>query len=145
MRDDEPAIELENALHHTVDLGACFSDLTVEGVRGEVVVRRTLRAWGAPATVAITIDDNARPGRTVFVDLAVVDGKGTPVRDWNGHLQVAAEGDARLFAYTDAGEVLMVRGEGRAYLELGRSGTAILITARAGGLEPGKARWPTSS
>jgi beta-galactosidase len=147
LRDDATPIVLDKALHHAVDLGGGFTELTVEGLRGEVVVRRRLRACGEAATVAITIDKGeAKPGRTVAVDLAVVDGAGTPVHDWNGHVHVAAEGDAHLFAYTDAGEVLMARGEGRAYLELGGSGSEIVITTHADGLEPGNARFrPASS
>jgi len=140
-RDDEPVIELEGAVHHVVDLEGDFAVVRAEGVHGGVTVRNELRAWGEPAAVTILVDQaEATPGRTVAVDLTICDDAGIPVRDWTGHIQVAAEGDARILAYTDAGEVLMARGEGRAYLEFGRSGGEVVVTAGADGLSSGTAR-----
>jgi hypothetical protein len=57
------------------------------------------------------------------------------VRDWNGHVEVTIDGDAQLYPYTDSGEVLMARGEGRTYVEIGRSGGGFVIRAVANGLE----------
>ena len=139
-RDDEPVIELEGAVHHVVDLEGGFTAVKAEGVRAGVTVRNELRAWGEAAVVMFSIDEaEVAPGRTVAVDLTICDGAGIPVQDWNGHIQVEAEGDARILAYTDAGEVLMARGEGRAYLGLGRDGGEIVITAGADGLSSGTA------
>jgi len=85
----------------------------------------------------ISIDETeVESGRTVAVDLTICDDAGTPVRDWNGQVEVEIDGDARLYPYTDAGEVLVARGEGRLYLQLGRSGEEIVIRATAASLEP---------
>ena len=73
---------------------------------------------------------------TVPIDLTVVDENGTPVRDWNGHVRVTVDGDARILSYTDAGEVLIARGEGRVYVEVGRSDDAFVIRATTDSLEP---------
>jgi hypothetical protein len=138
--DDMPPVELTGALHHTVNLAEGFSEVRADGVRGGVTVSNELRAWGEAATVRILVDESeVAAGRTIAVDLSIRDEAGIPARDWNGHVRVATEGDARVLAYTDAGEVLMARGEGRAYLELPPSGGEAVITAHADGLTPGKA------
>jgi beta-galactosidase len=140
-RDDTQPVELKDAIHHTVNLEGGFTIVRAEGVRGGVSVRNELRAWGEAATVSISVDESeVAAGRTIAVDLSICDDTGTPVRDWNGQIRVAAEGDARIFPYTDAGEVLMARGEGRAYLELGHSGGEIVITAAGEDLVSGSTR-----
>jgi hypothetical protein len=134
--DDAPSIELEGACHHVVDLEEGFGELTAEGDRQGIPVVKTLRKWKEAATVEVTVDEaEAKKGRTVAVDLTICDDAGTPVRDWNGHLTVKVDGDAQLLPYTDAGEVLMARGEGRTYLEVGRSGGEFVIHAATNGLE----------
>jgi beta-galactosidase len=139
-RDDTPPIVLSGALHHTVSLEDGFTVVRAKGVRGGVTVRNELRAWDEAATVKISIDHGeVAPGRTVPVDLSIRDNADTPVRDWNGHIRVAADGEARIFPYTDAGEVLMARGEGRAYLELPPSGGEVVVNTEAQGLTPGTA------
>jgi hypothetical protein len=104
-----------------------------------MTVREELRPWGDATTVAITIDGDVPPGRVLPLDLTVLDRSGTPVRDWNGHVTVSVGGDARLFAYTEAGEVLMSRGEGRTYLGSGRDNGEFTIIASAPGLDDGVA------
>jgi len=134
-RDNAPSAELESAFHHVVDLEGGFTDLTFEGDRRGATVVETLRMWGEAKTVNIEPAGRPVPGTTVPVDLTVVDRHGTPVRNWNGHILVAVDGDAQLFPYSDNGEVLMARGEGRVYVQLGRSGEDIVIRTVADGLE----------
>jgi beta-galactosidase len=135
-RDDKSPIELANNLHHVVDLEGSFARIHVEGTRGSVTVHNELHAWGQAASVAISVEDDPQPGRIIPVDLSICDEEGVPVRDWNGHVKVQVDGDAQLFAYTDAGEVQVSRGEGRAYVQMGRSGEEAIIHATADGLEP---------
>jgi len=135
-RDDAPTVDLQEAPHHIVKLECAFTGVRAEGVRKSETVRKVLRPWGEAATVLISIDEtDVEPGRTVAVDLTICDDAGTPVRDWNGQVEVEVDGNARLFAYNDAGEVLMARGEGRTYLQLGRSGEDIVIRTVANGLK----------
>jgi beta-galactosidase len=137
-RDDASPIELANNLHHVLDLEGSFARLQVKGTRGNVTVRDSLDAWSRAAAVVISIDEaELKPGRTIAVDLTICDDAGTPVRDWNGDVTLSVDGDAQLRTYTDAGEVMVSRGEGRAYLQLGRSGGEVVIRASADGLEPG--------
>ena len=56
--------------------------------------------------------------------------------DWNGQVEVATDGDAQLFSYTDAGEVEISRGEGRTYIHLGQTGGEVVVRISASGLEP---------
>ena len=102
-----------------------------------MTVRKELRPWGEAAAVMISIDETeVESGRIVAVDLTICDDAGRPVRDWNGQVRAEAEGDGQLFPYTDASEVEISRGEGRTYLQLGRSGEEIVIRATAASLEP---------
>jgi len=136
--DDAPPVDLGGAPHHIVKLEGAFTGVTAEATRGGATVRNELHAWGQAATISIAIDGTeSKPGQTVAADLTICDDAGAPVRDWNGHVVVAIDGDARLFAYTDAGEVLIARGEGRTYLQFGRSGEEIVIRATAAGLATG--------
>lgn len=137
-RDNEPAEEFDGALHHVVRLEDSFTQISVEGEQQGSTVRETLRSWGTAATVKIETDTGEIASETtVPIDLTVVDENGTPVRDWNGHVRVTVDGDARILPYTDAGEVLMARGEGRVYVKVGRSDDAFVIRATTDSLEPG--------
>jgi len=136
-KDDAPTVDLQEAPHNIVKLEGAFTGVRAEGVRNGATVRKELRPWGEAAAVMISIDETeVESGRTVAVDLTICDDAGTPVRDWNGQVEVEIDGDARLYPYTDAGEVLVARGEGRLYLQLGRSGEEIVIRATAASLEP---------
>ena len=136
-RDDAPTVDLLRVPHHIVKLDGAFTGVRAEGTRGEKTVRSELCASGEAAAVAIAIDETeTMPGRTVAIDLSICDDGGTPARDWNGQVQVEIEGDARLFSYTDGGEVEISRSEGRTYLQLGRSGSEFVIHAATNGLEP---------
>jgi len=136
-RDDAPTVDLQEAPHHIVKLEGAFTGVRAEGVRKSETIRKVLHPWGEAATVAITIDEaEAKAGRTIALDLTIVDNAGMPVRDWNGHVEVEVDGDAQLLAYTGVGEVLMARGEGRTYVKMGRSGEEAVIHATANGLEP---------
>ena len=112
--------------------------MRAEGVRNGVTVRKELRPWGEAAAVMISIDETeVESGRTVAVDLTICDDGGTPVGDWNWQIRTEAEGDGQLFPYTDASEVEISRGEGRTYLQLGRSGKEVVIRSRTDGLADG--------
>jgi len=136
--DDALPVNLVGAPHHIVKLEDAFTGVRAKGVRNGATVHKDLHAWGEAATAAISIDKpQAKLGRTIAVDLTICDDRGTPVRDWNGHVEVAIDGDGKLFPYTDAFEALIARGEGRVYVQLGSSGDEIVIRAVANGLEPG--------
>jgi len=144
--DDAPTVDLQEAPHHIVKLEGAFSGVKAEGTRDGKTVHSELRAWGEAATISIAIDGTeSRPGQTVAADLTICDDAGAPVRDWNGHVELAIDGDARLFSFTDAGEVLMARGEGRAYLQLSRSEGQVTLRATADGLATGTKTIRTSS
>jgi len=137
-RGDVPAVDLQEAPHNIVKLEGAFTGVRAEGVRNGATVRKELRPWGEAAAVMISIDETeVESGRTVAVDLTICDDAGTPVRDWNGQVRAEAEGDGQLFPYTDASEVEISRGEGRTYLQLGRSGKEVVIRSRTDGLADG--------
>ena len=141
-RDGLPPVDLDAAPHHVVALNGDFTGVRAEGVRGKNTVRCELRSWSEAATVAISIEEpETAAGRISAVDFTIYDDAGSPVRDWNGHVKVSIEGDARLFAYNEAGEVLMARGEGRTYLQVGPSGQEVVVSATAEGLEPGSLKF----
>jgi beta-galactosidase len=145
-RDNEPAGEFEGALHYVVRLEGSFTRISVQGEKLARTVRKTMRSWGTAVTIQINVDlEEALDGVTVPVDLTVIDENETPVRDWNGHVNVEADGEARLFPYTGAGEVLMARGEGRTYLQLSRSEGKVTIRAAAEGLATGTKKVAVSS
>lgn len=136
--DDIPTIRLKGGPHNIMNLEDGFTATKAEATRSGTTARNELHAWGEAATVAISIDKSqAKSGRTITVDLTICDDRGTPVRDWNGHVNVETDGDGHLFPYTDGFDVLIARGEGRTYLQLGRSGEKIVIHATADGLESG--------
>jgi beta-galactosidase len=138
MLDGEPFATLEGALHHRARIDGGFEEIRANGTRQGLPAEAVIRRWGEAAAVALTINNTTpETGNTLAVDLVILDADGVPVRDWNGHVHLAAEGDARLRTYTDTGEVLMARGEGRAYLTVGQGTGEIIITGFAPGLEPG--------
>jgi hypothetical protein len=108
-----------------------------EGERDGVTVHEELRSWGNAKTVVISVDYDPKPGETIAIDLAILDAAGIPVLNWNGHASLSIEGDAAVLSYTEDDEVLMSRGEGRAYVHVGRSGEPFVIHATADGLQPG--------
>jgi hypothetical protein len=129
-------VSVEGQVHYALSIDGPFAGAKAEGTRGGVTVHQELKAWSDAKAMAITVDDNPQPGRTVAVDLSIVDAIGTSVRDWNGHVTLSVEGNARLRAYTEAGEVQISRGEGRAYIQLDQPGGEVVIRAAASGLEP---------
>jgi beta-galactosidase/beta-glucuronidase len=133
--DGKLTAKLGKQCHHVVSLESPFAVVKAEGIHGDVTVHEELRSWGEAKTVVISFDDEPRPGETVSVGLTIRDTNGIPVRDWNGHITLAIEGDARLFAYTDKGEVLMSRGEGRAYVQAGSSREPFVIRASTNDLD----------
>ena len=69
------------------------------------------------------------------LDLRVVDGLDNTATTWNGHVRVRARGGVRVRAYTEAGEVLVTRGEGRVYVQVDPSNVHPAVTAEAEGLQ----------
>jgi len=144
--DGEPFATLEGALHHRARIDGGFEEIRASGVRQGIPTEAVIRRWGEATSVGLTINDTTpSTGKTLAVDLVILDADGVPVRDWNGHVHLEAEGDARLRTYTDTNEVLMARGEGRAYLTLGDREGEVVVTALAGGLAVGTATFRLAS
>ena len=136
IRAGRPTIDLDDGWHHVLPYDEDWTDLRIEGSHDGTTVNHDHRTAGTAAAIGIAIDeDEIVPGRLVAVDLDIRDARNLPADDWNGHVEVAVDGDARLLPYTPAAEGLMARGEGRVYLEIGESGEPIVITASADGLE----------
>ena len=139
-RDGEPLIDLEGAIHFVVPIGGAFEEISAAGSRrGSNIEARHHRNMRASRIELVAHDGVFTPGRTITIDVAIFDDDGVTVRDWNGHVRLQAEGDARFHTYTDSDEVVMARGEGRAYLTLGSREGEFMITALAGGLAAGTA------
>jgi hypothetical protein len=144
--DGDDFATLEGALHHRARIDAGFEEIRASGVRQGSPAEAVIRGWGEAACVGLTINDTTpSTGKTIAVDLVILDADGVRVRDWNGHVHLEAEGDARLRTYTDTNEVLMARGEGRAYLTLGSREGEVVVTAMAGGLAAGTATFRIAS
>jgi hypothetical protein len=139
-RDGEPLVDLEGAIHFVVPIGDAFEEISAAGSRrGASIEARHRRHKGASRIKLVVHDGVLTPGKTITIDVAICDDDGATVRDWTGHVHLQAEGDARLRTYTDSDEVVMARGEGRAYLTLGSREGEFMITALAGGLAAGTA------
>jgi len=138
--DGEPIATLEGALHHRVRIDDGFEEIRANGDRQGSPADAVVRRWGEAASVGLTID-HATPstGKTIPINLVILDADGVPVRDWNGHVRLDLRGPAHLNAYTADNEALIARGEGRAYLSTATPGGEVLVTAAADGLEPGSA------
>jgi len=129
-------LDLDGRRHHQLPYDEGWTDLRLEGSRNGTKVIHDHRPPGAATAIGIGIDeDEIVPGRLIAVDLDTRDADNLPADDWSGHVEVAVDGDARLLPYSPAAEVLMARGEGRVYLEIGEAGGPIVITASADGLE----------
>ena len=134
--DGEPFATLEGALHHRARIDGGFEEIRANGVRQGLPAEAVIRRWGEATSVGLTINDTTPSiGETRTVDLVILDADGVRVRDWNGHVHLETEGDARLRTYTDTDQVVMARGEGRAYLTLGHRAEEIVVTATADNLE----------
>lgn len=138
LRDGVALAELGQAWHHVIDLEEEFNQIVVEGELDGTTAVETIRSWGAAATLGLSFDQaEARPGRTIAIDISLLDGSGVPVRDWNGKAALSVEGNAQLLAFNKAGEVKVSKGEGRVYLRLGTGESDVLITAAAKGTSGG--------
>ncbi len=139
-RDGEPLIDLEGAIHFVVPIGDAFEEISAAGSRRGSNIEARHHRYGRASRIELVAHDGVfTPGRTITIDVAIFDDDGVTVRDWNEHVHLQAEGDARLHTYTDSGEVVMARGEGRAYLTLGSREGEVVVTAMAGGLAAGTA------
>jgi hypothetical protein len=137
-RDGAAQAELGPALHHVVDLAGEFSEIVVEGRQSGTKAYEMIRNWGEAAAVVISFDETeVRPGKTAAIDLSILDASGVPVRDWNGRVALAVEGDGLHLPYTETGDVVIARGEGRTFVKIGRSGGEIVFQATGDGLEQG--------
>jgi len=138
--DGEPFATLEGALHHRARIDGGFEEIRANGDRQGSPAEAVVRHWGEAASVGLTID-HATPstGKTIAINLMILDAEGVPVRDWDGHVRLEIRGPAHLHAYTADNEALIARGEGRVYLVTAAPEGEVLVTAVADGLEPGSA------
>ncbi len=129
---------LDGAVHFVLAVGAQPQRLESTGIFGSTTVRSDLRRHGNGHRIELNPRSQATPGRTLEIDIEVVDSEGITARDFNGHCRLTIEGPARLRAYTEDDEALVARGEGRTYItcdtvDLGE----VRLTACADGLENG--------
>jgi hypothetical protein len=124
---------LEGALHYVVPLYGSFQQILATGSRADTVVQSMFRQHAEPSLIEITPVEATR-GATVPVDLAIRDGAGVTVSDWNGSVRLTASGSARLVTLDGRGTVEMARGVGRAYLQVEPNAHEVLLTASCAGL-----------
>jgi hypothetical protein len=133
--DGAESAELEGGLHSVVHLDGSWARVVAKGFAGEATVRQELRAWGDASSIALDVTGDPMPGRTIAVDISIRDTSGNPVLDWNGGVIASVDGNAELLSYTGAGEILVSRGTGRVYVQVGRFGDPFVIDASANSLE----------
>jgi hypothetical protein len=138
-RDGAAREPVDAAPHTVVPLAGPFDLLEVHAARGGAEVTARWRRHGPAVGVVLAPgSSDPRPGRTVPIDVTVVDARGETARDWNGHVRIQASGPARLRPFTPSCEVLVARGEGRTYLTLGSEPGEVVVTAGSQGLAPGR-------
>ncbi|MCD4751194.1 MAG: hypothetical protein K8R59_17610, partial [Thermoanaerobaculales bacterium] len=126
-RDGVGVGPFDGAIHYVVGLGGTFEELTVSGLREGVEIEEKWRQHGPASRVVVSASQaHFGSGRTVAVDLRVVDESGVPARDWNGPVRLEVEGPARLKAYTADDAALIARGEGRTYVTCDRVETGTI-------------------
>lgn len=135
---------LEGAVHFVLTAGAMPEALEATGISGSTTTRSDWRRHGTGHHVELKARGEASPGRTLEIDIDVVDSDGVTARGWNGHCRLALEGPARLRAFTEDREAEIARGEGRTYVTCDAVDRGeVRLTATADGLESGTAliRW----
>jgi len=131
---------LEGAVHYVLPVGADFGEIIATGSSQGRIAQGGIRPHGPAQRIALTIPEGqAAPGRTVEVDLNILDAAGLRVADWSGAVRLAVEGRARLRTPGHRSLVEVARGEGRGYLTIGRNAFEIMLTAHVEGLAPGSA------
>ncbi len=139
VRIDQGSSELAScsrALHYVIPVDITREGLTAVGRLGSGEVTRRLDPHAEAAGISLVISNEfPRAGNTHAVDITIVDADGVPVRNWNGHVRVRARGGARALAYTDRGEVLVTRGEGRFFVSNDPTNIEPAVTAEATALD----------
>ncbi len=136
--DSREQHHLEGAVHFVVTIDAMPETVEAEGVSGSTAVRSSWRRNGPAHRIELQPGTEAAPGKTLEIDIDVVDSGGTTARDFNDHCRLTIEGPARLRAYTEDDEALVARGEGRTYITCNAVGRGeAKLTASANGLESG--------
>jgi beta-galactosidase len=131
---------LEGAIHYVLPVGADFGEVIATGSARGRIAQGSIRPHGPAQRIALTIPEGqAAPGRTVELDLTVLDAAGLRVADWRGQVRLAVEGRARLRTPGPRSLVEVARGEGRGYLTIGRRACEVMVTAHVDGLAPGSA------
>ncbi len=136
--DGTTLCRLEGAVHFVVPLCDLPETVEAEGVSGSTVVRSTWRRHGPARSIELKPRAEATPGRTLEIDIDIVDSGGVTAREWNGQCRLEIEGPGRLRAFTEANEAEIARGEGRTYITCDAVDRGeVLLTATAKGLESG--------
>jgi len=129
---------LEEALHFVLAAGTVPKAVEATGTSGSTTVSSDWRRHGNGHRIDLSPRAEAGPGRTLEIDIDVVDADGITARDFNDHCRLEIAGPARLRAYTEDDKALVARGEGRTYVTCDdvEQGKVRLIAA-AEGLERG--------
>ncbi len=129
---------LEGAIHFVLAAEAMPESLETMGISGATTTTSKWRRHGAGHYIEIRPRTDPGPGRTLEINIEVVDSAGVIARNFNGHCRLEIEGPGSLRAYTEADEAEIARGEGRTYVtcdtvEQGE----VRLTATTEGLESG--------
>ena len=108
--------QLEGAAHFVVTINAVPETVEAEASSGSTLVRSTWQRHGTANRIELNPGTEPGSGRTLEIDINVVDSDGITARDFNGHCRLTIEGPARLHAYTEDDEAEVARGEGRTYV-----------------------------
>jgi len=129
---------LEGALHFVLATSAMPERLEATGISGSTTATSEWRRHKNGHRIELSPRTEAVPGRTLEIDIDVVDADGVTARDFNGHCRLRLDGPAQLRAYTEDDEALIARGEGRTYVTCNAVEQGeVRLTASADGLESG--------
>ncbi len=129
---------LEGALHFVLATGTVPERLEATGTFGSTTATSAWRRHGNGHRIELKPRAEAGPGRTLEINLDVIDSAGITARDFNGHCRLTIEGPAQLRAYTEDDEALIARGEGRTYVTCDAvEHGEVQLTASAEGLKSG--------
>ncbi len=135
-RDGSMIAVLEGAIHHVLPLYGAFEEIIATGSLDVRVAQDSVRRFGKAERVHLRpAAGSAAP--TMELDVEILDESSTVVGDWNGAVRITVEGPGRRHAYNEAHEIVVARGLGRAYVTIGGSHEAVVVTATSTGLSPG--------
>ena len=135
--DDGAAVELEGAPHHVVRVGARPGRVEATGFHDGITIDSAWRPSGPARAVVLRVDGEPAPGRTLIIDVDVVDAEGRLADGFNGRGRLSIDGPGRLRSYTPDDEVEIAGGEGRIFVTCDRGERGrIVLRAIAEELEP---------